>query len=278
MAKKGSTPPTQGPPQVPREQGINLIQAQIHKAKALLASRPISEDNYKTWQLLTKNFLEKAFGINSPNVSSIMDSGVVWSYPMDAGPDWWENKHASCLQTQVAKLESLIELLQTEMQLSGGQVPTALPTVSGHRIFLVHGHDEGVLHETARFLEKLQQEVIILREQPNEGRTIIEKFEEYSDVGFAVVLLTADDRGGPETMPFEEQKPRARQNVIFELGYFIGRLGRNRVCGLYTENVEIPSDYSGVLYVQIDEHGAWRMALAKELKAAGFPVDMNLAI
>ena len=79
-------------------------------------------------------------------------------------------------------------------------------------------------------------------------------------------------------MPFEQQKLRARQNVIFELGFFIGRLGRNRVCGLYTTNVEIPSDYSGVLYIPLDEHGAWRMSLAKELKAAGFPVDMNLAI
>ena len=73
-------------------------------------------------------------------------------------------------------------------------------------------------------------------------------------------------------------KARARQNVVFELGYFIGRLGRNRVCALYAEGVEIPSDYSGVVYTKLDASGAWRLELAKELKAAGLPVDMNLAL
>ena len=102
--------------------------------------------------------------------------------------------------------------------------------------------------------------------------------EDYADVGFAVVLLTNDDQGGPSDLPFEEQKLRARQNVIFELGYFIGRLGRNRVCALYAPGVEIPSDYSGVLYIQLDEQGGWRLALAKEMKASGLPVDMNLAL
>jgi len=207
-----------------------------------------------------------------------MDAGKVWFLGGNEDDNWWQRHYSRSLQTQISTLKSLIELLQTDIQLSSGQAPAVPRTVSGHRIFLVHGHDERALHETARFLEKLQQKVIILREQPNEGRTIIEKFEEYADVGFAIVLLTADDRGGPVSAPFEDQKPRARQNVIFELGYFIGRLGRNRVCGLYASNVEIPSDYSGVLYVQIDEYGAWRIALAKELKAAGFPVDMNLAI
>lgn len=145
----------------------------------------------------------------------------------------------------------------------------------GHRIFFVHGHDEGALHEIARFLERLDQQVIVLREQPNQGRTIIEKFEDYSDVGFAVVLLTPDDRGGADGA---EPRWRARQNVILELGYFLGRLGRKRVCALYRGDVEIPSDYSGVLYVPIDGAGGWRLQLARELKAAGLPVDMNRAM
>lgn len=197
---------------------------------------------------------------------------------MNAGEQWWENHRASSLQTQKRKLEGLRELLQTELQLSGGNTPQVFPEPRGHKIFLVHGHDEGALHETARFLERLRQEVIILREQPNQGRTIIEKFETYADVGFAVVLLTGDDRGGAATSSEIVFRPRARQNVIFELGYFIGRLGRNRVCALFTEGVEIPSDYSGVLYTKLDASGAWRLELAKELKAAGFPVDMNLAL
>ena len=99
-----------------------------------------------------------------------------------------------------------------------------------------------------------------------------------SDVGFAIVLLTPDDRGGEASLPYEKQKPRARQNVIFELGYFIGRLGRQRVCGLYKPDVELPSDYTGVLYIPVDKQGGWRLALAKEMKAAGLPVDMNKAV
>ena len=278
MAKKKPTPPALSPPQIPPDQGIELIRGQIEKANSLLASRPINKDDYSSWELLTRNYLEKAFGLNSPNVSSVTRVGKYGSFPMSAEEDWWENHRAKSLQTQMTKLEGLVELLQTEVQLDQGKSATLKKPALGHRIFLVHGHDEAALHETARFLEKLNQDLIILREQPNKGRTIIEKFEDFADVGFAIVLLTNDDRGGPSTLPFEDQKFRARQNVIFEFGYFIGRLGRNRVCALYASGVEIPSDYSGVLYIQLDEQGAWRLALAKEMKAAGLPVDMNLAL
>ncbi len=118
----------------------------------------------------------------------------------------------------------------------------------------------------------------MLREQANEGRTIVEKFEAYSDVGFAVVLLTDDDLGGAKTVAPSNYSARARQNVIFELGFFNGRLGRKRVCALYRPGVEIPSDYAGVLYIALDDAGAWKLQLAKELRAAGFSVDMNDAL
>ena len=276
MAKRKQTIP--GPPQITPEQGIELLQGQIEKARNLLSSHPFKKDDYSSWELLTRNYLEKTFGVNSPNVTSVTNVGKYGSFPMNAGEDWLENHRSKSLQSQVRKLEGLVELLQTEVQLEQGTSATLQKPVIGHRIFLVHGHDEATLHETARFLEKLDQEVIILREQPNKGRTIIEKFEDYADVGFAVVLLTNDDRGGPSDLPVEEQQDRARQNVIFELGYFIGRLGRNRVCALYTSGVEIPSDYTGVFYIQLDDQGGWRLALAKEMKAAGLPVDMNLAL
>ena len=142
---------------------------------------------------------------------------------------------------------------------------------------MVHGHDEGARETVARFLEKLQLECVILHEQPNKGRTIIEKFEDYADVAFAVVLLTPDDRGGISTGPFESQRSRARQNVLLELGFFLGALGRSHVCALYVKDVEIPSDYSGVLFLPLDEGGAWRMALLRELIAAGLEVDANSA-
>ena len=276
MAKK--TKVESEPPQVKPEQGIIFLSKQIEKAKVLLHGVQLAKDDYSSWELVTRNYLEKAFGTNSPNVSTITDVGKYGSFPMNASDDWWENHRKESLQTQIKKLEGLLELLETECTLSHGQSPTLEHSTMGHKIFLVHGHSEVALHETARYLEKLNQEIVILREQPNQGRTIIEKFEDYADVGFAIILMTNDDRGGKNDVAYNEQLPRARQNVIFEFGYFVGRLGRNRVCALYSEGVEIPSDYSGVLYVPIDEQGAWRMMLAKEMRAVGLPVDMNLAL
>lgn len=124
---------------------------------------------------------------------------------------------------------------------------------------------------------KIPLDPLVLREKPNEGQTIIEKFMALSSqAGFAVVLLTPDDRGGSNAEPYEKQKLRARQNVILELGFFLGKLGRKNVCALYNEGVEIPSDYQGVLYVKFDESDVWQMNLAKEMKMAGLKVDMNL--
>jgi predicted nucleotide-binding protein len=147
-----------------------------------------------------------------------------------------------------------------------------------NRVFIVHGHNEAVKQIVARIVEKLDLEPIILHEQPNKGDTIIEKFIKYSDVNFAVVLLTADDVGAKNSGANVVLNPRARQNVILELGYFIGKLGRSKVCAIYEDGVEIPSDYQGVLFVKFDDGGNWKFSLAKELKAAGFDVDMNKII
>ncbi len=116
-----------------------------------------------------------------------------------------------------------------------------------------------------------------MHEQPNTGKTIIEKFEHYSNVSFAIVLLTPDDIGAAKDDQ-SNKKQRARQNVILELGYFLGKLGRDRVCALYKSDVEIPSDYKGVLFIPMDDKGAWKMLLAKEIKQAKIDVDLNKAI
>jgi predicted nucleotide-binding protein len=138
----------------------------------------------------------------------------------------------------------------------------------------VHGRSESLKQQVARFLEGLGIRVIILHEQPDKGRTIIEKFEDHADVRFAVVLLGADDEGRlREETSFSL---RARQNVVFELGYFIGKLGRGRVCALVETGVEIPSDLHGVLYIPFE--GAWKLALARELKASDLEVDLNRAV
>jgi predicted nucleotide-binding protein len=123
----------------------------------------------------------------------------------------------------------------------------------------------------------LELEPVILHEQPNKSRTIIEKFEYYSDVGFAIVLLTPDDMGYSKTAGNDSAKPRARQNVVLELGFFLGRLTRSRVVALHPQDAafEFPSDYDGILFVALDPAGAWKLELVKELQAAGIDVDAN---
>jgi predicted nucleotide-binding protein len=146
------------------------------------------------------------------------------------------------------------------------------------KVFVVHGHDGEVKEAVARFIERLELDPIILHEQPNQGRTIIEKFEQSSeDVAFAVVLLTPDDvgRAADET---SELRPRARQNVILELGYFCGRLRRMRVCALYRSRVELPSDFQGVVYIEFDPAGAWRTKLAQEFVEAKLTINVEKLI
>ena len=145
------------------------------------------------------------------------------------------------------------------------------------KVFVVHGHDEGAREAVARFLEKLELEPIMLHEQANRGRTIIEKFEDHADAGFALVLLTPDDLGAVANDK-DNLKPLARQNVILELGFFIGKLGRNRVCVLKKPGVETPSDFDGVVYIKLDERGTWQLELVRELKDAGFDINANRTI
>lgn len=144
------------------------------------------------------------------------------------------------------------------------------PAERVRKVFIVHGREEGTREAVARFLEKIGFEAIILNEQANRNRTIIEKIEAHNDVGFAVVLMTPDDEGALKGEPLA---PRVRQNVLLELGYFIGHLGREYVCALKVDDVDIPSDFAGVLWTPYDAN--WKTQLAKELKAAGFTIDWN---
>jgi predicted nucleotide-binding protein len=176
------------------------------------------------------------------------------------------------LQRAISALEDDIAVLE-EASASPVTESRSLPS---NKVFVVHGHDEAALQTVARFLEQLGLEAIILREQPDQGRTIIEKFEDSAaEVGFAVVLLTPHDVAGSVAAP--GSATRARQNVIFELGYFAGALGRGRTCLLRKGDVEIPSDLYGVIYVDLDEADGWKLKLVRELKAAKLEFDANRA-
>lgn len=145
------------------------------------------------------------------------------------------------------------------------------------RIFVVHGHDDEARLRMVDFLKTVKLQPVVLRDQPGGGRTIIEKFEEYSNVCFAVVLLTPDDVGKIRARG-NKLKPRARQNVILELGFFLGALGRSRVAIVSKqakEQIEIPSDYAGIQYITMDPGDNWRIDLARELMEAKIQVDLK---
>lgn len=177
-------------------------------------------------------------------------------------------------QRSIQLLEAAIELLTERLEDAPQPPPTTStePTSADQtrRVFIVHGHDAGVRDAVARFLTQLAFEPIILHERPNRGRTIISKFrEEASEVGFAIVIITPDDSLSDGTF-------RPRQNVILELGFFLGALGAHRVATIVKHPVDTPSDYDGVVYISYESD--WKLAVAKELKAAGYEVDVNLAM
>lgn len=151
-------------------------------------------------------------------------------------------------------------------------------TNASNEIFVVHGRDLGAKDTVARFLERIKMKPVILQELDDYGNTVIEKFEHHADqVGFAIVLFTPDDIGALKG-EFDNAKPRARQNVIFELGYFIGKLGRDGVRVLVKGEVEILTDYSGVLYITMGDNDGWKLRLVQELQSAGYDVDANDAL
>lgn len=218
------------------------------------------------WSIRVSAFLQSAMGADQ----------VADFYKLSAYSDAWD-EHAQrlgYLEGLLARAET-IERLHTTKTSASDTVSVPMSEPNSCKVFVVHGHDDDAKEGTARFLKQLGLEPIILHEQASSGRTIIEKFETYSgDIAFAVVLITPDDIGCPKGGP-NEFKPRARQNVILELGYFMGRLGRDRVCALHRGGVELPSDYQGVIYVELDTDGAWKTKLAKELDQVNLPIDLG---
>ncbi|MBK6949085.1 MAG: nucleotide-binding protein [Haliscomenobacter sp.] len=165
------------------------------------------------------------------------------------------------VKNKVNNLRQLVaktSLIKTEIN---EPIITKTSSASINKVFIVHGHNNEVKVNVARTVEKLGLEAIILHEQANSGKTIIEKFEEHSEVAFVIVLLTDDDFG--KSKKADNLNNRARQNVILELGYFIGKLSRNKVCPLYVPGVELPSDLHGLLYIELDAEESWKFKLAK---------------
>jgi predicted nucleotide-binding protein len=229
------------------------------------------EYEFERWSTYVKSFITTAVGSDA---ADRFDSLSHWN--------GWPNTLAlrlGHLEGLVASWQAVTSATASDYAMDSGkaQLRGASPAIAvgTRRVFVVHGHDDEAKETVSRFLSRLDLEPVILHEQASGGRTIIEKFETYSsDVAFAVVLLTPDDIGGSALDPTSTSK-RARQNVILELGYFMGRLGRTRVCALHRGRVELPSDYQGVVYVEMDKAGGWKTRLAQELIGAKVSIDLN---
>lgn len=255
-----------------------------------------NQEDFHRWNDYNLEYLKQSF--NNPyneykksydDVGSLSGIMSIGSQPPSPAKKLQEFKGK--IESKLKNLKNLMaktELLKCSVSNSTIPAIPAIPVMpvmpamltkeveNSNDIFIVHGHDERTKIDVARTVEKLGLNPIILHEKANEGRTIIEKFEVHSNVGFAIVLMTCDDLGRSKTS--DEDEPRARQNVILEMGYFIGKLGRNRVFPLYENGVDLPSDLYGLLYIPLDEKGSWKYSLVKELRILGYQVDANIIL
>jgi len=214
-----------------------------------------------------ENLASRIFGEDNPLVQEVLgikfaDDGSQLGYAFRMG---------------TARLRRALEMMKDENALNvvAPMLPAGVPIASdppANSVFVVHGHD--LISRTAieNMLRKHGLDPIILDDKANLGATIIEKFEAYSRVRYAVAILSADDVGCAKAD--RNPKPRARQNVLFELGYFFARLGRSNVTALLTEDIEAPSDIHGVVWIKMDAGGQWETRLLRELSAAGMPVAL----
>ncbi|KWW14584.1 nucleotide-binding protein [Pseudomonas putida] len=286
MARKSS-------PVVPPQPKLKLTSQEIDRGIARLSER-IAElhafdlgtvrngntPELKALEVAIKDSLTRCFGEDTSSYRTYAAATDLTYYPMVFTTGQTVDYHRP-IQRRVLNSIALLEQAQKSLKEDLADLPAAKDTqsasgrenklVHSDRVFVVHGHDEGARESVARFLERLGFEPVILHEQANRGRTVIEKIEAHRDVGFAVVLLTPDDQG---CVKGGELEPRARQNVLLELGYFLGYLGRDRVCALKRDQVEIPSDFAGVVWTSMSDEG-WKQALSRELQDAGYEIDWN---
>ncbi len=275
---------------ISRDEAKSRIQERIEKGLELKQHKV---DTYETFNILS-NYFSKWDAFNSELLKRVFTSEElaeeygywgVMSVSMRE-PSLGE-KIAGIykdVDKKIHRLDSIIERielipLKSVVQNTSSNQQEGLPSQPrSKKVFVVHGRDEVAKTSLEVFLHEIGLEPVVLHRQADEGMTIIEKFEKHSEVGYAFILLTPDEIAYLST---EEEKPdtdrqkesRARPNVIFEFGYFVGKLGRSRVCCLYTGNVSLPSDVSGMIYKRYEksiEEVAY--SVIKDLKASGYGI------
>lgn len=244
------------------------------------------ESNYKRWRDRNKSIYQTSFTEADSRYYHDFESQIWSIWGSDTIKEYKDNirRLVNHMQGDIERVDLIECVVETEQQ----KEEPIQNKIDKKKVFVVHGHNSALRVEVARTIEQLGLQAIILLEQEDFGNTIIEKFEaNASDIGFAVVLITGDDLAVSKKDLEREQKEtdfkatyrsRARQNVIFEMGYFIGKLDRAHVFELMEDGVEGPGDLSGVLYTAVDEEGMWKVKLAKRLKAVGYSVNLEKII
>lgn len=231
-----------------------------------------SSPEFKAWKARTERFLIREFGQDSYELKDFRNYRFTLTvFSMGTPTTEFASACARDLRCVEAVFQTYLEDMKETDENEGYNL---VSTESSHEsVFIVHGHNEAIKQSVARLVEKQGISAVILHEQPNQGATIIEKFEANSGVGAAICLFSADDIGRSKESSVNNS--RARQNVVFETGFFMGKLGRNHVIVVADRDVEIPSDMQGIVYT---DSRVWEYELLKELKAMGYGIDMNKTI
>jgi len=260
------------------------LESRVQKGLAILNGEMRGKDDFdlashafRKWDAYNVELLSRLFSLD--RIASEYEGDGTWISHDGRLESRIVDLRESLLQ-RLRCLDSIrerLDLIPVSVEKAVQTSETRIVSVDRTAVFVVHGHDDSAREQVARFLEKLGLTAVILHEQASRGGTIIEKLERHASVGFAVVLLTPDDACAPKRQA-DHPRPRARQNVVLELGFFLGKLGRDRVCALHKGPLEFPSNMLGVVSVEMDDRAAWRVELAKELRAAGYSVDLNLVL
>lgn len=230
-----------------------------------------SSPDFQAWRAKAECFLIKEYGMDSYEYQEFKKHKFTLTMYALGTPNY---EFVKACKRDLERVKAVFLTYLTEIgEMEETEVVSSKQTHENYTsVFIVHGHDEGIKQAVARLIEKQHINAIILHEQPNQGATIIEKFERNSDTGAAICLFTKDDVGKSKNELAD--KPRARQNVVFEAGYFMGKLGRSHVIILADSGVELPSDMQGIVYTSSK---TWEFEVLKELKAMGYKIDLNEA-
>lgn len=273
--------------QVPKQDAETRLRKRVNKGYEITSLKissaqdlEVARNQYYKWDAYNDELLKRQFTTAEMAEEYSVSVGIFMASLHERSLQDKVRDFHDDINRKIHRLDSIIERLELipvekTVQYGSSKKTNREPKFDKSKVFVVHGHDDSAKQEVARFIEKIGFEPIILHEQASRSKTIIEKIEKYSDVGFGVIIYTPCDVGAKNIDP-PPLRGRARQNVVFEHGFLVGKLGRENVCSLYKGDVETLSDLSGVVYTPMA--GNWQIELAKELRAAGYTVDMNKVI